>query len=146
MDMSWSRLQELACCSPWVRIESDRTEQLNWTDGVVMVPLGLSFSLLIEDQDLITVYLCAILNPFDSNWFILCPWVMPFFSKFVPYTFPSCYNRSQASCICEVTWIPENLGAEASTNSKIKKFLVLFFFFFKCCSWLSRWEFVIGSM
>ena len=24
----------LACCSPWVREESDRTEELNWTDGI----------------------------------------------------------------------------------------------------------------
>ena len=33
-----------------------------------MVPLGVSFNLLIEDQ----VDLSAILDPFDSNWFILC--------------------------------------------------------------------------
>ena len=52
------------------------------------MPLGLSFSLLIEDQDLITVNLCAILNPFDSNWFILCPWVMPFFQKLCLTHFP----------------------------------------------------------
>ena len=38
MDMSLSKLQEtvkdsLACCSSWVRKESDTTEQLNQTEG-----------------------------------------------------------------------------------------------------------------
>ena len=41
-----------------------------------MAPLGVSFSLLIEDQGLV---LSAILIPFDSNWFMLCPWTMSFF-------------------------------------------------------------------
>ena len=36
--------------------------------------LSVSFSLLIEDQGL--VGLSAILDPFDSNWFMLCPWAM----------------------------------------------------------------------
>ena len=38
-----------------------------------MVPLGVSFSLLIEDQGLIEVDLSGILDPFDSNQFTLCP-------------------------------------------------------------------------
>ena len=37
-----------------------------------MAPLGVSFSLLIEDQGLV---LSAILIPFDSNRFMLCPCV-----------------------------------------------------------------------
>ena len=44
-----------------------------------MAPLGVSFSLLTEYQDLIKVDLSAILDPFDSNWFMLCPWAMSFF-------------------------------------------------------------------
>lgn len=38
-----------------------------------MAPLGMSFSLLIEDQGLVEVNLSTILDPFDSNQFILCP-------------------------------------------------------------------------
>ena len=40
--------------------------------GTVMAPLGVSFDLLIEDQVLV---LPVILVPFDSNWFMLCPWL-----------------------------------------------------------------------
>ena len=43
-----------------------------------MAPLGVSFHLLIEDQGLV---LPAILVPFDSNQFMLCPWAMSFFQK-----------------------------------------------------------------
>ena len=50
-----------------------------------MAPLGVSFHLLIEDQGLV---LSAILVPFDSNWFMLCPWAMPFFQKLCPSSFP----------------------------------------------------------
>ena len=42
-----------------------------------MVPLGVPFSLLIEDQGLVKVDLSAILGPFDSNGFMLCPEVVP---------------------------------------------------------------------
>ena len=38
-----------------------------------MAPLGVSFSLLIEDQGLVKVDLSAILDPSDSNWFMLYP-------------------------------------------------------------------------
>ena len=41
--------------------------------GTVTVPLGVSFSLLIEDQGLTKVHLSAILDPFDSNRGMLCP-------------------------------------------------------------------------
>ena len=50
-----------------------------------MAPLGVSFHLLIEDQGLV---LSAILVPFDSNQFMLCPWAMSFFQKFCPALFP----------------------------------------------------------
>ena len=39
----------------------------------VMVPLGVSLTLLNEDEDLIKINLSTILDPFDSNQFILCP-------------------------------------------------------------------------
>ena len=39
------------------------------------MPLGVSFSLLIEDD------LSAILDPFDSNWLMLCAWAVSFFQK-----------------------------------------------------------------
>ena len=52
--------------------------------GLLTVPLnchgtsGGSFHLLIEDQGLV---LSAILVPFDSNQFMLCPWATSFFQK-----------------------------------------------------------------
>ena len=46
-----------------------------------MVPLGVSFSLLIEDQGLVEVGLSAILDPFNSNQFMLCPWAMSVFKS-----------------------------------------------------------------
>ena len=45
-------------------------------DGIVetvMAPLGVSFSLLIENQGLVKVDLSAILDPFYSNQFVLSP-------------------------------------------------------------------------
>ena len=53
-----------------------------------MVPLGVSFSLLIEDQGLVEVGLSAILDPFNSNQFMLCPWAMLFFQKLCLAPFP----------------------------------------------------------
>ena len=53
-----------------------------------MVPLGVSFSLLIEDQGLVEVGLSAILDPFDSNQFMRCPWAMSVFQKLCPAPFP----------------------------------------------------------
>ena len=56
-----------------------------------MVPLGVSFSLLIEDQGPVEVGLSAILDPFDSNQFMLCPWAMSV-SKVVSCPLPSCFT------------------------------------------------------
>ena len=58
--------------------------------GTVMAPLGMSFSLLMEDQSLvIEVDLSAILGSFDSNhWFMLCPQAMSFFQGLCPAPFP----------------------------------------------------------
>ena len=53
--------------------------------GTVTAPLGVSLHLLLEDQDLV---LSAILVPFDSNQFMLCPWAMSFFQKLCPASFP----------------------------------------------------------
>ena len=49
--------------------------------ATVMVFLGVSFSLLIESQGLIKVDFSAILDSFDFNRFMLCPWAMSFFQK-----------------------------------------------------------------
>ena len=46
-----------------------------------MASLGVSFHLLIEDQGLV---LSANLVPFDSNWFMLCPWAMSVFPELCP--------------------------------------------------------------
>ena len=49
-----------------------------------MAPLGVLFHLLVEDRGLV---LSAILVPFDSNQFMLCPWAMSFFQKLCPAPF-----------------------------------------------------------
>ena len=51
-------------------------------------PLGVSFHLLIQDQGIV---LSAILVPFDSNQFMLCPWAMSFFEKLCPIFIPKPY-------------------------------------------------------
>ena len=53
-----------------------------------METLSVSFSLLTEDQDLAENDLSAILGPFDSNHFMLCPQAMSFFQKLCPTPFP----------------------------------------------------------
>ena len=53
-----------------------------------MVPLGMSFSLQIEDPGLIRVHLSPILDLFGSHWFMLCPWAMSFFQKLCPAPSP----------------------------------------------------------
>ena len=86
MDMSLSRLQEFVMVGkPGMlqsmglqRVGHDCETELNRT-GTVMVPLGVSFSLQIEDQGLVEYALSAILDPFDFNLFMLCAWVMSFF-------------------------------------------------------------------
>ena len=45
-------------------------------------------SICMVNQRLIEVDLSAILDPFDSSQFILCPWVMSFFQKLCPAPFP----------------------------------------------------------
>jgi len=50
-----------------------------------MAALGVSFYLLIGDQGLV---LSAIVVLFDSDQFMLCPWVMSFFQKLCPAPFP----------------------------------------------------------
>ena len=62
--------------------------------GTVMAPLGVSFHLLIEDQGLV---LSAILVPFDSNPFMLCPWAMSFFQKLCTDPFPPVTTRLRLS-------------------------------------------------
>ena len=53
-----------------------------------MVPLAVSFSLLIEDQGLVEVDLSAILDAFDSYWFSWCPQAWSFFQKLCTAPFP----------------------------------------------------------
>ena len=62
-----------------------------------MAPLGVSFSLLIEDQGLLEVDLSAMVNPFDSNQFVLCPWAMSFFQKLCSAPLLRHKNSSSAS-------------------------------------------------
>ena len=50
--------------------------------------LWVCHSLQIEDQGLVEVNLTATLDPFDFNWFMLCPWTMPFFQKLCPVPIP----------------------------------------------------------
>ena len=52
--------------------------------GTIMVLLGVSFSLQIEKQGLVEFDLSVILDPFDFNSFMLCPWAMSFFQKSCP--------------------------------------------------------------
>ena len=49
-----------------------------------MAPLGVPFSLQIEDQDLVEFDLSAILDPFDFNRFMLLTWAMSFFQMLCP--------------------------------------------------------------
>ena len=55
------------------------------SSGTVLVPLGVSFSLLTEDQGLFRMELSVILDPFDSNQLMLCPWSMSFFESCAPF-------------------------------------------------------------
>ena len=52
-----------------------------------MAPLGVSFSLQIEDQGLVEFDLSTILDPFEFNWFMLYPWAVSFFQKLCPAHF-----------------------------------------------------------
>ena len=71
-------------------VEISRNWAIPWSFDMLWNYYGASgcvFSLLTEDQGLIKVNLSAILDPFDSNCFILCPWGMSFFQKFCPAPF-----------------------------------------------------------
>ena len=46
-----------------------------------MIPLGVSFSLQIKDQGLVEIDVSTILDPFDFNWFMLCPSAMSSFKS-----------------------------------------------------------------
>ena len=54
--------------------------------GTVMVSLGVSFNLQVEDQGLVEVCLPSILT--HLNQFMLCPWAMASFQKLCPAPFP----------------------------------------------------------
>ena len=65
------------------RVGHNWVTELSWT-GTVMALLGVSFHLLIKDQDLV---LSVILVPSDSDRFILYAWAMSFFQKLCPAPF-----------------------------------------------------------
>ena len=44
----------------------------------------MSLSLLIGNQAPVEVDLSAVLDPFDSNWFMLCPLALSLFQKLCP--------------------------------------------------------------
>ena len=56
--------------------------------GTVLMPLGVSFILQIEEQGLVELDLSS-WTPFDINRFTLCPWAMSFFQKLCPTLFAS---------------------------------------------------------
>ena len=58
-----------------------------------MVPLGVSFSLQIENQGLGEIDLSVILDPIDFNQFMLCLWAMSF-SK----GFPGSSDGKESAC------------------------------------------------
>ena len=64
--------------------------------GLLMVPWNCHDSLLREDQGL-EVDSPAILDPFDSNWFMLCPWAMTFSQKLCPTPFPPVTSSTTSS-------------------------------------------------
>ena len=59
--------------------------------GLLIVPLGVAFSLQIEDPGLVEFDLTAILDPCDINEFMLCSWAMSFFQKLCPAPLLSCF-------------------------------------------------------
>ena len=63
--------------------------------------LGVSFSLQIEDQCLVEFDLSAILDPFDFNGFMLCPWAMSFCQKLctAPFAPVSCSFPERHLCL-----------------------------------------------
>ena len=51
------------------------------------------------NQRLMEVDLSATLDPFDSNQFMLCPWVMSFFQKLCPAPFSPVSHMVQFSSV-----------------------------------------------
>ena len=81
-----------------------------------MEPLGMSFSLQIEDQGLTETHLSAILEVFDFNQFMLSPWAMSFFQKLCPSPFPPVSCSFHESHPGPQRWI-YNLLMEQPKNS-----------------------------
>ena len=71
---------------------------------------GCVISLVTEDQDLV---LSAIKVPFDSNQFMLCPWVMLFFLKLCPVPFPPLQ--------CHMLWTNQARVLEATTEARMPR-------------------------
>lgn len=67
-----------------------------------MAPLGVSCSLLREDQGL-EVHSSALLDPFDSNWFMLCPGAMTFSQKLCSAPCPPVTSSAAALRILQNT-------------------------------------------
>ena len=65
--------------------------------GTVLMPLGVSFILQIEEQGLVELDLSS-WTPFDINRFTLCPWAMSFFQKLCPAPFPPVSYSSPVPC------------------------------------------------
>ena len=77
-----------------------------WCLGTVMMPLDVSFSLLIKNQGLVEVDLSAILDPFDSNRFMLYSWGMSFFPKSCP-PLPLLFHFHFSPSICHEVMGPD---------------------------------------
>ena len=105
--------------------------------GTVIAPLGVSFHLLIEDQNLV---LSAILVSFDSSWFMLC-WALRFMLCWVyvglRHPFKSCVlvkwpwampvnqmergsNASHPLCRC-VIWVTDLMKEETDRTGSLLK-------------------------
>ena len=84
--------------------------------GTVLALLGVSFSLQIENQGLVEFDLSVILDPFDFNWFMLCPSAMSFFEKLCPA--PSNWAHSVVST---EAMLPLRLFPLQSSRGTIRK-------------------------
>ena len=75
-----------------------------------MAPLGVLFHLLVEDRGLV---LSAILVPFDSNQFMLCPWAMSFFQKLCPAPFSpvTVVVVVGGGCVCVCVCVQSEAGS-----------------------------------
>ena len=91
-------------------LETSRSWATFWSfDGALELSwrLWVCRSLLREDQGL-EIHPSAILDPFDSNWFMLCPWAMTFSQKLCPAPCPpvtSSENPTEHWDLCLSFWI-----------------------------------------